>query len=67
MFENETVRLVELRMLARPDRRLLARIDRMLQRLAELSASGGSADLDAVRREVDAIALQIVKLRTDRR
>jgi hypothetical protein len=67
MFENETVRLVEMRMLARPDRRLLARIDRMLQKLAQLSASGGPADLDAVRREVDAIALEIVKLRSDRR
>lgn len=58
MFENEILRLVELRIRARGNRALLARIDRLLHIFQEAQLAGG-AQLDAVLAEIDALSEEL--------
>ena len=56
MFENEILRLVEMRLHARGDRPLLARIDRALYILNRgASAANDDADYEALEIEIEAL------------
>ena len=59
MFENEILRLLEMRVHARRNPTLLARIDRALVRLTQAQPTDDGAHLCALQREFDALAEEI--------
>jgi hypothetical protein len=59
MFQNAMIRLTEMRLRARGHRRLLARIDRLLQRRTEDGRGSVIACRDALLNEIDALAAEI--------
>jgi hypothetical protein len=64
MFENEMLRLVEMRVQARGNRTLLARIDRALRLLTQARPSDDGAQLVALQHEIDALLEELDRTRS---
>ena len=65
MFEIEKLRLVKMRVRARGNRALLARIDRALYLLTQVQLAGDDDQLAALQNEIDELAGQLDRRRDD--